>query len=88
MHTIEADASLKVAILTGTGKAFVAGGDIKYMEKVDAATLLNEETEGQGIVSRMEELRKPIIARINGVALGGGTEVAMACDIRIASENA
>ena len=86
---IEADESLKVAVLTGAGdKAFIAGGDIKYMEKVSASILLNEQTEGQNIIRGMEELRKPLIARINGVALGGGTEVALACDIRIASEKA
>ncbi|MBW2097115.1 MAG: enoyl-CoA hydratase/isomerase family protein, partial [Deltaproteobacteria bacterium] len=86
---IEADESLKVAVLTGAGdKAFIVGGDIKYMEKVSASTLLNEQTEGQNIIRGMEELRKPLIARINGVALGGGTEVALACDIRIASEKA
>jgi enoyl-CoA hydratase len=86
---IEADESLKVCVLTGAGdKAFIAGGDIKYMEKVNASILLNEQTEGQNIIRNMEELRKPLIARINGVALGGGTEMALACDIRVASKRA
>jgi len=85
----EADEAIRVIVLTGTGdKAFIAGGDIKYMSKANAADLLNEQTEGQEIIRHMEELRKPIIARINGVALGGGTELALACDMRIASEKA
>jgi len=88
LQDIESDESLRVAVLTGTGKAFISGGDIKYMEKATASTLLNEETEGQEIIRRMEELRKPVIARINGIALGAGTEIVLACDIRIASEKA
>lgn len=89
LKKIENDEHLRVLIITGAGdKAFISGGDIKYMEKITARELLNEQTEGQEIIRRMEELRKPIIARINGLALGGGTEIALACDIRIASEKA
>jgi enoyl-CoA hydratase len=89
LKEIEDDKDLRVIIITGAGdKAFISGGDIKYMEKITARELLNEQTEGQEIMRRMEELRKPIIARINGIALGAGTEIALACDIRIASEKA
>jgi enoyl-CoA hydratase len=89
INEIENDEHLRVVIITGTGdKAFISGGDIKYMEKITGRELLNEQTEGQEIIRRMEELRKPIIARINGIALGAGTEIALACDIRIASETA
>lgn len=89
LREAENDDDIRVVVITGSGdKAFISGGDIKYMEKMTARDLLNEQTEGQEIIRKMEELRKPIIARINGFALGAGTEIALACDFRIASEKA
>jgi len=77
-------------ILTGAGsKAFVAGADIKELSELDEVGGLNLATEAQSKVFNLIELgQKPIIAAINGFALGGGMELALACHIRIASENA
>lgn len=77
-------------ILTGAGsKAFVAGADIKELSELDEVGGLNLATEAQSKVFNLIELgQKPIIAAINGFALGGGLELALACHIRIASENA
>jgi len=86
---IEEDENVRVAVLTGEGgKSFIAGGDIKYMDGISASQLLNEQVEGQEIIRHIEELRKPVIAGINGYAFGAGTEIALACDLRIASERA
>lgn len=86
---VEKSGHLKVAVLTGEGdKAFVSGGDIKYMDGISASQLLNEQVEGQEIIRCIAELPKPVIAGINGFALGGGTELALACDLLIASDRA
>jgi enoyl-CoA hydratase len=87
---IKGDEGVKVAIITGTGdKAFVGGADITELKE---ATPIDIEqfasTLGQQLYSDIENLRVPVIAMINGFCLGGGCELAMACDIRIASENA
>ncbi len=86
---IKTDSNVNVVILTGAGeKAFVAGTDIKEL------TLLNSETgkefsaKGQEVFDLIENLGKPMIAAVNGYALGGGCELALACHVRIASENA
>jgi enoyl-CoA hydratase len=85
----EKDPNIKVTVLTGEGdKAFVSGGDIKNMDAQTAVQLLNEQVEGQEIIRHIEESTKPVIAAINGYAFGGGTELALACDIRIASQKA
>lgn len=90
LNDIEADESIRVVILTGAGeKAFVAGGDISIMaENEGYIELIHEIPDGQQVCNNIEKFRKPVVARINGVALGGGTELALCCDIRIASENA
>jgi enoyl-CoA hydratase len=87
--SVKTDAGVNVVILTGAGeKAFVAGADIQEL------SLLNEKTgeefaiDGQAIFDLIEHLEKPVIAAVNGYALGGGCELALACHIRIASENA
>ena len=77
-------------ILTGAGsKAFVAGADIKELSELDEVGGLNLATEAQSkVFNLIEQGQKPVIAAINGFALGGGLELALACHIRIASENA
>jgi enoyl-CoA hydratase len=76
-------------ILTGDGaKAFVAGADIKELAILNRAQALELAEKGQSLFKKMEECPKPIIAAVNGFALGGGCELAMACHIRIATDNA
>lgn len=86
---IEREAILKVVILTGTGdRAFIAGTDITEMEKLTTFEVREFAILARKAIDKIENLDRPIIAAINGFALGGGCEVAMACDIRIASEKA
>ena len=85
----KADASVHGVILTGTGdKAFIAGADIGELANVDAFEAEESSRFGQGVLDLIENLGKPVIAAINGFALGGGCETAMACTIRIAAEQA
>lgn len=90
LNDIEADTDIRVVVLTGAGeKAFISGGDISIMVQGQGyVETLSEVPKGQEICSQIENFPKPVIARINGVALGGGTEVALSCDIRIAAESA
>lgn len=86
---ITADYEIKVIILTGAGdKAFIAGGDISFMKNLNPIEAREFAIFGQGILRKLESLHKPIIAAINGFCLGGGCEVAMACDFCIASSKA
>jgi enoyl-CoA hydratase len=86
---IGSDENVRVAILTGAGeKAFSAGADIKAMKGMNALRARELSLMGQKLCYEIENLEKPVIAAINGYALGGGLEVAMACDVRIAVENA
>ncbi|HNX92566.1 MAG TPA: short-chain-enoyl-CoA hydratase [Syntrophomonas sp.] len=86
---ISADNHIKALIITGTGeKAFVAGADIAYMENLTAIQGREFGALGQSVFSAVENLAIPVIAAVNGFALGGGCELAMACDIRLASEKA
>ena len=83
------DATVRGAILTGAGdKAFIAGADISELATVSAVQAEESSTLGQDVLNLIENLGKPVIAAINGFALGGGCETAMACTIRIASEHA
>jgi enoyl-CoA hydratase/carnithine racemase len=85
----KADASVHGVILTGAGdKAFIAGADISELAHVDAYEAEESSRFGQGVLDLVENLGKPVIAAINGFALGGGCETAMACTIRIAAEHA
>jgi enoyl-CoA hydratase/carnithine racemase len=85
----KADASVHGVILTGAGdKAFIAGADISELAHVDAYDAEESSRFGQGVLNLIEDLGKPVIAAINGFALGGGCETAMACTIRIAVEHA
>ena len=83
-----ADPTIKVIVLTGAEKAFVAGADIKEMLPMTAAEGQAWCVKAQGVFNLIETLPQPVIAAVNGFALGGGCELAMACDIRIASEKA
>ena len=86
---VGADESIKVVIITGTGeKSFCAGADISYMVNIDPITAEKYASSAQSVLNKIEHLEKPVIAAINGYALGGGCELAMVCDIRIASSNA
>lgn len=86
---LEQDAEVKAIVLTGGGdKAFVAGADIAYMQNLNSIEGRNFALLGQGVFSKIEKLSKPVIAAVHGFALGGGCELAMACDFRIASEKA
>src|SRR5438876_8166647 len=86
---IKNDAGVRVAILTGSGeKAFVAGADIGELSKHDPVSGKEDTHRGQAVLDLIENLGKPVIACINGYALGGGCELALACTFRIASENA
>src|ERR1700741_3236995 len=83
------DSAIRGVILTGAGdKAFIAGADISELSKVTAVEAESSSTFGQGVLDLIENLGKPVVAAINGFALGGGCETAMACTIRIASETA
>ena len=85
----KADASVHGVILTGAGdKAFIAGADISELAHVDAYDAEESSRFGQGVLDLIENLGKPVIAAINGFALGGGCETAMACTMRIAAEHA
>jgi enoyl-CoA hydratase len=89
LDKIEADPSLKVLILTGEGeKAFVAGADIAHMANLSPLQGVRFSRDGHALLFRLETLPIPVIACVNGFALGGGTEIAMACDFIYASENA
>jgi Enoyl-CoA hydratase/carnithine racemase len=83
------NSNIKSAIITGAGnKAFVAGADISEFQGLTNAEGMDLAQKGQFIFSRIEEAPKPIVAAVNGFALGGGCELAMACHFRIAAENA
>ncbi|MCH7969063.1 MAG: enoyl-CoA hydratase/isomerase family protein [Thaumarchaeota archaeon] len=83
------DDSVKVIILTGVGeKAFSAGADIEYMSKLSPDESVEYAKLGQLLTSTVELVKQPTIAAINGFALGGGCELAMSCDIRIAADTA
>ncbi len=89
MDQLDNDYEVRVVIVTGAGnKAFVAGADILFMQKLRPLEAKKFSRLGQTVFSKIENLSKPVIAAVNGFALGGGCELAMACDIRIASENA
>ncbi len=86
---IQQDAAVRAVILTGSGeKAFVAGADIGVLAVQTPVEGKERSIRGQRVLDLIENLGKPVIAAVNGYALGGGCELAMACTIRIASENA
>lgn len=89
LTALENDAAIGAVIITGGGeKAFVAGADIGYMAQMTALEGREWALLGQKVFSRIEHFPQPVIAAVNGFALGGGCELTLACDIRIASEKA
>ncbi len=83
------DDAVRVVVLAGAGdKAFVAGADISQLTGLDPAQAMDFSAAGQRLMRKIERLGKPVIARIQGFALGGGMELAMACHLRIAGEKA
>ena len=92
LDALERDPSVRVIVITGAGRAFCAGGDVSYMaelvEKRDVEAMAALVDAGRHVVTTMRQSRKPVIASVNGVAAGGGANLALACDLRIASEQA
>src|SRR5918998_5989636 len=86
---IETDSAIRGVVVTGAGtKAFVAGADISELTEQGPSGGQNRALVGQQVFRRLERCGKPVVAAVNGFALGGGCELAMACHLRIASENA
>lgn len=89
VKVIKDDLKIKAVVITGAGeKAFVAGADIKEISSLDPVSAEEVSQKGQGIFQKIEDLTIPVIAAVNGYALGGGCELALACHLRIASDNA
>lgn len=88
LNNIREDKEIRILIITGEGKAFVAGADIAEMVSMDKAKAEKFSLRGQNVFLGLEKLNAPVIAAVNGYALGGGCELAMACDIRVASSKA
>lgn len=89
LHGVERDPAAQVVIITGAGdKAFVAGADIKEMAEMNSFEGHRFALKGQRVMLFIEKMTKPVIAAVNGYALGGGLELALACDVIYASDNA
>src|SRR5438309_2921783 len=92
LRTAADDAACRIVVITGAGRAFCAGGDVEFMRSLqqrrDADAFGKLLDAGAGVVTQIVEMPKPVIASINGVAAGAGCNLALACDYRIASENA
>jgi enoyl-CoA hydratase len=88
LDQLENDPEVKVVILTGEGRFFIAGADIKEFNQLGENGAEELAASGQNLFNRMESFSKPIIAAINGACLGGGLELAMACHIRLAAAEA
>lgn len=89
---LDADSAIRCVAITGVGRAFSTGGDVRYMAELaeagDEARFEELVRTGIRVVKRIDEMRKPVIAAVNGAAAGAGASLALACDMRIASRNA
>jgi enoyl-CoA hydratase/carnithine racemase len=92
LDELEADAAVRVIVITGAGRAFCAGADVAYMaeliEKQDTTSMAALVEAGRRVVMTIRRSAKPVIGALNGVAAGGGANLALACDVRIASDRA
>jgi len=88
LKKVARDEAIRAVIITGVGESFIAGGDISWLRRHTRQDAIEASRKGNEILLFLERLDKPVIAAINGWALGGGCELALACDIRIAAENA
>ncbi len=88
LEALERDPTARAVILTGDGQYFSAGADLKELGTLDLSDAPGIVAKGQGLFTRLEELRVPVVAAVNGLALGGGLELALACDLRIVGESA
>lgn len=87
-RTMKEDKEIRCVVITGTGRAFIAGADVKAENQLNVQEEHEFLASGQQLLNDIEAFRTPVIAAINGYALGGGLELAMACDIRVAAETA
>ncbi len=85
---IEKNSSTRAVVLTGDGQYFSAGADLKEMASMDLANAPAVVARGQLLFSRIDRLKPPVIAAVNGLAVGGGLELALACDLRVAGDSA
>jgi len=89
LKKIQSKKDIRVIIITGSGeKAFIAGADIKLMQKMNREEAFEFANLGQELANLIEKSAKPVIAAVNGYALGGGCEIALSCHLRISSDNA
>jgi len=88
VHDLNDDRNISIVVITGEGKSFVSGSDISRLVEMDSLKAREYSQTGQRVLDFIEKMEKPVIAAVNGFALGSGCELAMACDIRIASEKA
>ena len=88
LKNINSDENIRSTIITGEGEAFIAGADIQAMKNYTVEQAIESSSQGNRVFSYIEKLRFPVIAAVNGWALGGGLELSLACDFRICSENA